>query len=70
MKEIIKQQLFDASFNEMVLFVFFLGNVIKVAIVINSLSRLLLWKSSSMVCTLLNQLYSNPPDSQTGKCLS
>ena len=44
----------------------FLGNVIKVAIVINSLSRLLLWKSTSTVCTLLNQLYSNPPDSQTG----
>lgn len=42
------------------------GNVIKVAIVIKSLSRLLLWKSSSTVCTLLNQLYSNPPDTQTG----
>ncbi|XP_020626324.1 elongator complex protein 5-like [Orbicella faveolata] len=42
------------------------GYITKVAIVINSLSRLLLWKSSSTVCTLLNQLYSNPPDSQTG----
>ncbi|KAL9971346.1 hypothetical protein ACROYT_G023859 [Oculina patagonica] len=42
------------------------GNVVKIAVVINSLSRLLLWKSSTAVCTLLNQLYSNPLDSQAG----
>lgn len=42
------------------------GDVVKVAVVFNSLSRLLLWKSSAMVCTLLNQLYSNSSHSQEG----
>lgn len=42
------------------------GDVVKVAVIFNSLSRLLLWKSSTVVCTLLNQLYSNPSDSQQG----
>ena len=45
---------------------YFPGDVVKVAVVFNSLSRLLLWKSSAMVCTLLNQLYSNSSHSQEG----
>ena len=44
---------------------YFPGDV-KVAVVFNSLSRLLLWKSSAMVCILLNQLYSNSSHSQEG----
>ena len=38
----------------------------KVAIVVDSLSRLLQWKTSSAICTLLHQLYSNSADVQTG----
>ena len=45
---------------------YFPGDVVKVAVVFNSLSRLLLWKSSTVVCTLLNQLYSNSSHSQEG----
>lgn len=40
--------------------------VIKMAVVMDSLSRLLLWKSPSAVGTLLHQLYSNLADMQTG----
>lgn len=42
------------------------GDLIKVAVVVDSLSRLLLWKSSSMVCTLLHQLFSSSAELQTG----
>ena len=49
-----------------VIAIYFPGDVVKVAVVFNSLSRLLLWKSSAMVCTLLNQLYSNSSHSQEG----